>query len=59
VVVVYAEIVPGSAVARGMEVPSGKEDVRKGCGRIVNAAMVQRSVRKDKMYKPAFKPSTD
>jgi hypothetical protein len=34
VVVVYWEIVPGSAVARGMEVA----DVRNGCGRIVNAA---------------------
>jgi hypothetical protein len=39
VVVVYWEIVPGSAVARGMEVAPGYEDARKGCGRIVNAAM--------------------
>jgi hypothetical protein len=38
VVVVYDEIVPGSAVARGMEVAPGNEDVRNGCGRIVNAA---------------------
>jgi hypothetical protein len=37
-VVVYWERVPGSAVARGMEVAPGYEDVRKGCGRIVNAA---------------------
>ena len=39
VVVVYDEIVPGSAVARGMEVAPGYKDIRNGCGRIVNAAM--------------------
>lgn len=38
VVVVYGEIVPGSAVARGMELAPGNEDVQNGCGRIVNAA---------------------
>lgn len=38
VIVVYDEIVPGSAVARGMEAAPGKADVRNGCGRIVNAA---------------------
>ena len=31
---------PGSAVARGMELAPGYEDVRNGCGRIVNAAML-------------------
>lgn len=36
---VYDDIVPGSAVARGMEVAPGYKDIRNGCGRIVNAAI--------------------
>lgn len=39
VVVVYWERVPGSAVARGIEVAPGYEEVRKGRGRIVNAGI--------------------
>jgi hypothetical protein len=42
--VVYWERVPGSAVARGMEVAPGYEDVRNGCGRIVNAAKSPRAL---------------